>query len=69
VTLNEVLRRLNGLVAQAGGQSALAARIGCSPSYISNTLRGAAPPGQKLLDGLGMERVVSYRDKARKAQR
>ena len=37
--------------------------LGVSPAYLSDVLNGNREPGPKILDALGIERVVSYRQK------
>lgn len=47
-----------------GGQRPLAADIGISQQHLSNVLRGKAEPAGKVLEHLGMERIVIYGRKA-----
>ena len=42
-------------------QTALADELGVSPAYLSDVLRGAKEPGKKILEPLGLYRVVTYR--------
>lgn len=51
-------------IAKAGTALAFANKHGIAPSYVSETLRGRKEPAKKVLDALGLERVVSYRRKA-----
>lgn len=37
--------------------------IGVSASYLSEVIRGSRDPGPKILDALGLEKVVTYRRK------
>jgi len=43
-------------------QAQLADKIGISPQYLSEILRGK-PPGGAVLDYLGLERVITYQPK------
>lgn len=42
--------------------------IGVSPAYISDVWLGRRDPGAKLLDAMGLERVVEYRPKKKEEQ-
>lgn len=44
-------------------QSALANEMGISDQYLSEILRQKRPPSERILDFLGLERVVTYRPK------
>lgn len=44
-------------------QKALAKRLGISAQYLSDILKGRREPGQKMLDALGLERVITYESK------
>lgn len=59
--LRKILFRL---AQKGGGQKALAKNLGVSASYLNDVMRERRDPGYKLLDALGLERVVSYRPKA-----
>jgi transcriptional regulator with XRE-family HTH domain len=54
-------QRINGRT-----QSAVAKELGIMPSYLSDVLKGRREPGPQVLDALGLERVISYRQKGRK---
>jgi hypothetical protein len=43
-----------------GSRKAFAQWAGLSPSYVGDVLRGNREPGQKILDALGLKRVVEY---------
>ena len=49
-------RRCNGR-----SQRDVAAELGVSEQYLSDVLRGRTDPGPMILEGLGVERVVTYR--------
>lgn len=46
-----------------GSQQALARDSGCSEAYISQVLTGRRTPGKKILDAVGLEKIVDYRVK------
>jgi transcriptional regulator with XRE-family HTH domain len=54
----EIKRRL-----QTKSQRELAAEFGVSGGHINHVLHRNREPGPKILDKLGLERVVSYRRK------
>lgn len=56
--LNEMLRPENGWT-----QKSLAEKFGISPQYLGDILHGNRFPGKKLLDAMGIERVVIYKYK------
>jgi lambda repressor-like predicted transcriptional regulator len=43
--------------------AALSRELGVSPAYLSDVLNGNREPGPKIIDALGLERVVTYRKK------
>ncbi len=59
----DILRVIREEVDRAGSQKDLAARIGVSPTYISDVLNERKEPGEGILEPLGLERVVTYRRK------
>lgn len=54
---------LERMAKQDGSQKALAGALGVSESYLSDVILGRREPGDKLLDAMGLERVVTYRNK------
>jgi transcriptional regulator with XRE-family HTH domain len=42
-------------------QQGLAKELGLSPQFLSDIVTGRRPPSIKLLEALGLERVVTYR--------
>lgn len=58
--------QVRGLMKRAAGdsQKAWADRHKISASFVSDVLLGRREPAGKILDALGLERVVSYRKKA-----
>lgn len=61
LTLRDVLRRLHAVIGD-GTQKAAAEKLGVSQQYLSDVLNEAREPGPLILSGLGIERVVIYRD-------
>lgn len=57
---------LRAAVEEFGTQTAFAAKHGISLPYVNDVLRGHRDPGDKILDALGLEKVVTYRRKATK---
>jgi hypothetical protein len=47
----------------AGLQLGFAQDKNLSAAYVNDVLRGRREPGQKILDAVGVEKVVSYRVK------
>ena len=64
LTEHELIERLRDAVNRAGSQKDFAQRHGLSEQYLSDVLRSRREPGQKILDALGLERVVRYREKS-----
>ena len=66
MTHAELVATLERLVQRVGSQKALAQKLGVSEAYLSDVL-GGRPPGRKLLDPLGLERVTTttYERKAK----
>ena len=62
----DVLDRLRAAIEQAGSQRAFADQHGISLQYVNDVLHKRREPGQKILDALGIERVVIYREKEQK---
>jgi len=60
----EVCRRLSAACKAAGSQKLWAEKHGVSPSYVSDVVNALRPPGQSILDALGLVRVVRYRAKS-----
>lgn len=58
-----VIERLRAAVAIHGTQQAVAQHFGMSAVYLSDIITGKKQPGKKVLDAIGVERVVTYREK------
>lgn len=56
----DVIRRLRAAVDQAGGQRAFARAVGVTAAYVNDMLRGRRSVGVKVLDALGIERIVTH---------
>lgn len=46
--------------ASVGSAKAWAIAQGVSPNYVSQVLKGRVPPGPKILEGLRLERIVTF---------
>lgn len=46
------------------GQKQWAKDVGVSAAYVCDVLQGRREPGQSICDGLGVERVVTYKFKS-----
>lgn len=63
ITRDDLAVRIRAAVKAAGSQRALARQWEISPSYLTDLLRGLREPGPKILEVLGVERVVMYQEK------
>lgn len=45
----------------AGSQAAYAEQLGISPQYLCDVLYDRREPGDKMLDGMGLKRIVKYK--------
>lgn len=57
--IEQVLRTLRKFIGE-NDQKTAAKKLGVSPSYLSDVLTGRREPGKKMLNALGMKRVVRY---------
>lgn len=51
-------------MASRSSQKAVAVKVGCSPAFLNDVVKGRREPSGKLLDALGLERVTFYRAKS-----
>jgi DNA-binding transcriptional regulator YdaS (Cro superfamily) len=63
LTEQEVRDRLRGAVEQAGGQRRFADMHGFTPAYVNDVVHGRRALADRILAAIGVERVVSYREK------
>ena len=63
IELIDVIALLKKRCEDAGSQRAFAETNGISPQYITDVLRRKREPGAMILDALGLEKVVTYREK------
>ena len=49
------------MVDEAGSQRNLAKKLGISPMFVCDVLKGRRDPGEKMLKAMGYERKVSIR--------
>lgn len=57
----EVLAILEARIFQYGSANKLAQLLGISPQYLHDIRRGTRGLSERVLDQLGLERVVTYR--------
>ena len=60
MTAAEVRDLLCQACQRAGSQQAWARRHGVSPQYVGDVLIGRREPGDKILDGLQIRKIVTY---------
>ena len=63
MTREQLLARLRRECEQVGSQASWAKANGMSAVYVSDVLAGKREPAGKLLEALGVERVIAYRSK------
>lgn len=51
---------LTRFIERAGSQRAAAQQLGVSAQYLCDVLKGRRAPGSKILEPLGLKRVVGY---------
>ena len=61
MTANEVRLLLREACRRAGTITAWASANGISQAHVSDVLNGRRDPAQKILQALGLERVMDYR--------
>ena len=57
---------LNRMVGEAGSQNRLAEELGISSQYLNDVLWKRRQPGKKLLDALGLQRVIYFMRKKKR---
>ena len=57
-----VARLLDRACEEAGGRKAWSEIHGVSQQYICDVLNARREPGKSILDGLGLEKLVIYRE-------
>ena len=60
LTKADVISLLRRRIEEAGEQKALAEQFGISPQYLSDVLNDKREPGESILVGLGLKKVVVY---------
>ena len=60
MTADEVRDRMRQACQKAGSAKAWADMHGISPSYLNDALGGRRTPGAKILEALGLTRIVIY---------
>ena len=61
MNINTFRALLKTMANEAGSQRLLAKKLGVSPMFICDILKGRREPGDKLLKALGMYKHVSIR--------
>lgn len=61
LTEQEVRSRLEAAIREAGSQRLFAAKHGFTPSYVHDVLHGKRDFADRILEAIGVERVVMYR--------
>jgi hypothetical protein len=64
--LEDVLKQLKEKQESYGSMNSYASNVGCTTSYISQVLSGKKEPSQRLLDEIGLEKIVMYKPKSKK---
>ena len=59
MTKDQLISKLKEII-QGGSQRSCAQQLGISEAYLSDILSGKRDPGPKLLEPIGLIRVVSY---------
>ena len=67
MTHRQLISKLTDMAKESGSQTALAAKFGVSPSYLSEVLRGTRLPGDKILAALGLEKRIVFKSKEQAA--
>lgn len=57
---NEMLSAVRIAIKTAGSQKAFAQRAGVSEQYLSDALKGRRSVSDRILNSLGMKRIVLY---------
>ena len=60
LSLQDVVAQLRKQANEAGSQKLLAEKMGVTPQYITDILKGRREPGEAVLKPLGLRKVVSY---------
>ncbi len=62
MTRKDIIGRLERCVSDAGSQAKAAKRLKVSAPYLSDIIAGRREPGTKILDALGLKRIVQYEE-------
>lgn len=63
MTEQEVIEHLRVACQNAGGQKAFAKLYRFSTAFVSDVVNGKRHPSDRILEAIGLERVVTYRKK------
>lgn len=61
-----IIEMIYGEIMREGSQHAVAEKWGISDQYLSDVYRGRRDPGAKILEPLGLVKVITYRKKYRR---
>lgn len=59
----QVRERLAAAITEAGSAVAWSQAHSLHPSFVSDVSNGRRPPSKRILDALGLEEVVTYRER------
>ena len=60
---DDVNKLFKSYVETAGSQASAARQLGVSAQHVADILRGRREPGPRVLDALGIERTIEFRQK------
>jgi len=60
LTVEDVLELMRREVKACGSQQAFASKVGITQGYVNDILKRKRELGPKILDALGLRKVVSY---------
>jgi hypothetical protein len=63
LTVEDVLELIRQDVKACGTQQAFASKVGITQGYVNDILKRKREPGPKILDALGLRKVVTYEAK------
>lgn len=58
----DIIIKIKNRIEERGSQKALAKEWGISEAYLCDILKGNRAPGPKILNPLGMKKVIRYRN-------
>lgn len=64
MTTEQIRAKLGEIVALSGSQRVAAGKLGLSPAYLGELLRGTRKPGPRVLKALGLAKDTVYREES-----